>query len=450
MTPLRGLSTVTNRAIVVNATGLVGTTAVTAGLGFIYWLVAARGFSPDAVGLASASVSAMTLLGYVGMLGFGTMLMGELPQQKGREGSLLTAAVLVSGLAGGVLGLLFAALAPLLAPDFRPLQESAATVAVFAAGVALTTASLVTDQALIGLLLGGVQFGRNAVFAAVKLGALFLASLWITERTGITIYITWALGNLLSLGALAVLATARQWFRFPVRPDWSVLHGLRRVALGHHGLNLALQLPVLGLPIVVTAILTAAFNAYFYVAWMVALSFVWVAPAALSFVLYTVTSKTPAALGRTMRFTLTLSVVVGAISNLVLPLIGHPILGLFGGTYAAYAGPSLQVMVLTVFPLIVKDHFVSLCRLNRRLARGAALIGGAGVLELAGAAAGAYLGGLVGLCLGWAAVLCIEALFMAPTVYRGATHDRRPPRASVMRCMGIDATHEPEPALRGR
>jgi O-antigen/teichoic acid export membrane protein len=449
MNPLRRIWTTTNRAVVVNAGSLVGTTVVTAGLGFIYWIVAAHGFAASAVGLASASISAMTLLGYVGMLGLGTLLMGELPHQKGREGSLVSAAVLLSGFAGFVLGLLFAAFASALAPDFRPLQEAPALMAAFAAGVALTSSSLVIDQALIGLLLGGLQLGRNAVFATVKLAALFLASLWLTQRTGVAIYLTWALGNLVSMLALAAAATALGRLRFPVRPQWAILRDLGRAALGHHALNLALQLPVLGAPIVVTVILTAAFNAYFYVAWMVAFSFVWVGPAALSFVLYTVVSKTPAALGRTIRFTLALSLAAAVISNLLVPWTGGPALRLFGASYATHAGASLQVLVLTVFPLIVKDHYVSLWRLDGRLGRAAATIGAAGVLELVGAAAGAYLGGLLGLCLGWGGVICIEALFMAPMVYRAAKGDLAP-RTECREQLRADRNEPRATALRSR
>jgi hypothetical protein len=77
-------------------------------------------------------------------------------------------------------------------------------------------------------------------------------------------------------------------------------------------------------------------------------------------------------------------------------------------------------LVLAVFPLIIKDHFVSLCRIDGRLARATVITATGGVLELTGAAAGALLGGLAGLCLGWAAVMCIEAVLMASTVYRAA------------------------------
>jgi O-antigen/teichoic acid export membrane protein len=47
----------------VNAGSLMGTTAVTSLFGFAYWWVAARTAPAEAVGQASAAVSAMTLIG---------------------------------------------------------------------------------------------------------------------------------------------------------------------------------------------------------------------------------------------------------------------------------------------------------------------------------------------------------------------------------------------------
>ncbi len=71
-----------------NTGSLLATTGVTSALGFAYWIVAARMFSQSAVGYGSAAVSAMTLLGTIGMLGLNTLLIGELPRRTrpGRPG----------------------------------------------------------------------------------------------------------------------------------------------------------------------------------------------------------------------------------------------------------------------------------------------------------------------------------------------------------------------------
>src|SRR5947207_15239006 len=87
-----------NSIILLNAGSLVGTTAVTSLLGFVYWWLAARAFPPAIVGFASAAISAMTLLGTFALWGRGTLLLGELPQQRGRESSRSsTALILVAG-----------------------------------------------------------------------------------------------------------------------------------------------------------------------------------------------------------------------------------------------------------------------------------------------------------------------------------------------------------------
>src|SRR5712692_10040805 len=158
-----------NSIILVNAGSLVGTTAVTSMLGFVYWWLAARKFSPEAVGFASAAISAMTLLGTACILGLGTLLVGELPRQQGKEMSLISAALLLVGGVGGFFGIVFALVAPFVAVDFQPLRATLQDIALFAAGVSLTAITIVLDQALVGLLRGELQFWRNILFSVIKL-----------------------------------------------------------------------------------------------------------------------------------------------------------------------------------------------------------------------------------------------------------------------------------------
>ena len=73
-----------HRDLLSNAGSLVMSTGVASLLGVVYWMFATRLFSQRAVGYGSAAVSAMTLLGTIGMLGLGTLLIGELPRRTGR------------------------------------------------------------------------------------------------------------------------------------------------------------------------------------------------------------------------------------------------------------------------------------------------------------------------------------------------------------------------------
>ena len=125
----------TNSLILLNASSLVGASAVTGILGFVYWLAAARQFPEQSVGLASADVSAMLLqLGTLSVLGLGTLMIGELPRHRGREFALMSTALLVAGLCGALTGAAFALLAPYVSADFSICAPTSGPCGVFARG----------------------------------------------------------------------------------------------------------------------------------------------------------------------------------------------------------------------------------------------------------------------------------------------------------------------------
>lgn len=403
--------------IVANAASLVGTTAVTSVLGYVYWTAAAHRFAPADVGLAAAALSAAILLGTIGMLGFGTLLMAELPRHPGREGHLISTSLLLAGSAGLVLGVVFGVAARTLSPALAPLGAHPATVALFALGAALAAATLVLDQALVGLLRGELQFGRNALFAVVKLGALLLAGAWLANGGGITIYATWVVGQVVSLAVLAGLVARRGNVWHDVRPRRWNFRRVGQTALRHHALNLSVQAPSLALPVLVTVLLSATSNAYFYTAWMVA-SFVFVGPIALATALYASGSREPRAMGRRLRLTLGLSMLAGLLANGVLVIAAQRVLDLFGPGYAAQGALPLRILALAVFPLIVKDHYVTVCRIDDRIGRAALITAAGGVFELVLAGLGGVFGGLPGISAGYVVAVGVEAIAMLRPVYR--------------------------------
>ena len=408
-----------NGAIFFNAGSLVGSTAVTSILGFAFWWLAARSLQPATVGFGSATISAMMLLGAACGLGLGTMLVGELSRQQGKEVSLISAALILVGGLGGCIGIAFAVLAPYVSHNFQFLRTNIEDIVLFAVGVSFTGIGLVLDQALLGLLLGSLQLGRNTLFAVTKLAALFMVGLWLRDKGWSTIYATWAAGNAISFIALAGFATlqGRRWLKRAFRPEWALLWKLGKLTLQHHLLNLMLQSPGNLLPLLVTALLSPTTNAWFYVAFMLA-NFVFVFPYSLVAVLYATSAAQPTIMPQKARLTLGVAIVAGVLGSCVLWFGTRQLLGFFGHSYAEQAAWSLRILVLAVFPDLIKGHFIAVCRIQGRLVQALVLVMVGVPLELGAAALGAHLGGLSGLSLGWVGALCIEAAYMFPIVYR--------------------------------
>ncbi len=406
-----------HRDLLNNASTLVATTGVTAALGFIYWAVAARMFSQRAVGYGSAAVSAMTLLGTIGMLGMGTVLICELPRRRPRAG-LVSAALIASGLGSLVLGLTFAVVAPHLSGRFGNISGTVEQATLFVVGVALTGVSLVFDQATIGLLRGGLQLSRNAVFAAAKLLVLPAAAVILHDDFGMGILAAWVAGTAVSLVPVAIRLRLAHTHVLP-RPDWAVLRGLGRTALAHNWLNLAVTVPQTLIPVLVIVVVSPSANAAFYAAWTLA-GFLRVVPIHLSTVLFAVAAADPHVIARKLRFTLRLSLLIGLPGMIVLGLGAHLALSLFGPSYASAATVPLLLLVISYIPGIPKLHYMAVCRATGQIPRAAAVLTVAAAAEVTAAVIGGASGVLNGLSFALLAVYIGEGLVTTPPVLRAA------------------------------
>ncbi len=405
------------RHVLVSTTSIAGTLAVTAGLGFLFWVIAARLFTPAAVGTASAAISAMLLLGSVGTFGMGALLVRELARSPGHERALITWALGVASGLGLIAGLAFAIVAPSVDQELRSLEGPVVT-AIFVAGVCLASLSIVYDQAFIGLLRAELQFLRNLVFALLKIG--LVAALFVVAGGGdwLAIYIAWGASIAISLLAITVVAVLRRAIP-PSHPHERIrILRLGPSAASHFALNLTLQVPTLGMPILVAATAGAEVNASFYIAWLVAGAAAMI-PISLSSTLYAIGSRAPDALRHQIRLTLGLSFVAAVAATAVLAVAGDLILGIFGAHYASSA-TALTLFAAANIPTIVKNHFHVLLRIEGRVARAAFACGIGALLELSLASVGLRLGGVTGLAIGWFAALTLEALVLGPVVYRVA------------------------------
>ncbi|AFZ68260.1 lipopolysaccharide biosynthesis protein [Deinococcus peraridilitoris] len=405
-----------DRTILSNAVSFFGATAATATLGFAYSFFADRLFGKDAFGLAQAGVSAMMLLGGLGLLGLTTLLVGELPRARTQPGRLITAALAVSGLAGALLGWLFCFLAPLVSPELGSLVASPLGKLLFTLGVILTTVTQVFDYAMVGLLRSNLQLWRNILASSVRVGALWLAVFYQgpLQIVALLVVSTWTLGHIVSLVLLGAALRARGervWWR----PDWSAMRDLKAAALSHHALNISWQAPSWVFPLLVTAFLGASFNASFYVAWMM-FFLVFKVTESLTTVLYAVNAADTSLLAQKMRFTLKTSLALTVLASLVVLPVAPFALGLFGETYAQEATGALRLLVLGVLALIVKMHFLAVSQVQRRIARATRYMAAGAVLEIVLAALGVTWGGMTGLALGIVIAQVIEAAVMAPTV----------------------------------
>jgi O-antigen/teichoic acid export membrane protein len=421
-----------NRALLDSAISLISTTGVNAVLGFAFWWVATNHFAKASVGLASAMVSAMNFLAFAALLGLNTLLMAKVNQMRDQRAALITTSLLFTGGLATLFGFVFGLLAPQTSGEFAPLATSPLGLVVFAVGIGLTAAGIVLDSVLVGMQLGNLQVIRNVVFSVVKLLAIFLMGQWDIGDSGPNIYAAWIAGLAVSFGAFALLIwrkgmrPASDW-----RPRFALLRDLRGEALQHHLLNMILQAVGLFLPVIVTALLSAEINAVFAVAWLLC-GFVFTVPYMVSVSLYAVGSADRTGVGHKVWVSVRLSLFVSLAACALFWVAGDYIVAIFGSGYTNEAPWALRVLALGAFPIIIKDNYFALQRIEGQLRKTIVMAAIGTTLELSGAVLGGLTGGLQGLCLGWLIGISVEALLMsAPIVQVIRTRHNAPSASSA-------------------
>lgn len=408
-----------HRDVVLGSGALFGSTAVTSVLGFAYWSLIARTAPAEAVGSASALVSALTLLGTIGMFGFGTMLIAELAAAPRRAADLIPASLLVSSALSCVLALAFVAGSRLVSPALGAALSTPANIALFTVGVVLSAVGFVFDQASVGLGVAQIQLWRNTWFAVSKIALIPLVVLiggdnWV-------IVVTWVAGLAVSMLLIAP-SLGRRGLLSMHRPKRSALTGLGWVTVHHNTLNLSLSMPRMAVPVIVGVFQPPAVTAAFYAAWMIA-GFLYAIPTHLATTLFAVAAGDRQSLARKARLTVLACAAIGVVTVAPVALFGREIMRLFGPVYAAVGTGSLIVLVLLYPAHVMKQHYAAVLRVEGRVRRAGTVCGVAAVAELLAAAVGAAVGGPAHIAVLQGAVLLVETVVMAPAVLRAV---RRP------------------------
>jgi O-antigen/teichoic acid export membrane protein len=406
-----------NQDLLRNASSLLATTGITSALGFAYWIYAARVFSPEAVGYASAAISAMMLLGTIGMFGLDTMLIGELPRGRNR-GRLIMTCCIAGFIISLVLGLGFALVSPAFGTHFVEINGTFIRIALFSFGVAISGATAVFDNATIGLMRGGIQLSRNVALSVAKMAALPAAAFVLHDTLGVGIMLAWVIGIVLSLPPVAIMIKRGRGKIF-YRPDWTRLWRLRKVALAHNSLNLAITIPTKLVPVLVAIVVTPAANGAFYIANMM-FSFLLMVPASLSTVLFAVASAAPEKIPEKLRFVLRMSLIIGISGGLAMALCAHLILSIFGSSYAILATGPLWLLILSYLPGLPNTVYIAVARVKGRFNQAAAFLAVCAALRMAALVVGGKVDGLYGLCYGMLAVQLVQSMITTPAVLRTA------------------------------
>jgi O-antigen/teichoic acid export membrane protein len=395
-----------------NAYALILNTGATAVLGMAYWVLAARLYTAHDVGQGAAAISAMTFLAGVAQLNLAAVMVRFLPSAR-RDAARLVASTyfVIAGVALVIAGIFVASLT-LWFSSLRFLRDEPWLGAWFVLSTMCWCIFVNQDGVLTGLRRASWVPIENIAYGVLKI--VLLVALSSFGYLGL--YASWTLPVLfvvLPVNALIFRRFIPEHERDA--PADAVAVGLRQIrgyiAGDYIGALLRLATTFLP-PVLVTQILGAQMNGYFYQSWNIAYNLQLVSTATMTSL--TVESAWDESTMRDssrsiLKHTLLL-VGLGVAGILVL---APYVLRIFGEDYASEGTTVLRLLALAAVPQVIVAFALALARIRQRVIE---------VVAIQGISCGFVLGlglillrtyGLSGIGIAWLVGQTILAIFLA-------------------------------------
>ena len=361
--PLGALASLFRIPLYRSATALVITTGANAGLGLVFWTLAARLYSVEDVGRGAATVAALQLVSMLGCAGLTPALIRFIPPSRLSTRRLVE----VTYLAGVSLALLCGA--GVVIASYLFIEALSVPGLVFLAGVAVFAVFTLQDGALIGLRREAWVPVENAAFGAVKIALLIAFS----AGGAWGIFVSWSLTTVLIIIPvnlvlfLKFIPAHTQRGRETEREF--TLSEMGRFSGANHLSALLMGLPDFLMPVIVLQIAGARENAFFFAAW----SLVWplrlvAVNIANAFTAHAADDESRAGELSIKAGLLVLAIFIPLVAFLV--LASHPLLRtLFGREYASNGDIVMRLLAPGLLAYAVVSLGVAMARVRRQLYR---------------------------------------------------------------------------------
>jgi len=406
-----------------NAYYLMTGTAIDSILGFVFWIIAARLYSDEAVGLGSAIIAALGLLALLSELGLGIGLVRFLPSASRQANDMLNTCFSLSGMASTIIALIFLAGLGFWSPDLLPVREHPIFLTSFVIFAIV--------RALWPLLACTFLAKRNTKF--IFFTNFIRSSLNITLVGFLALIFNGAFGIFASyfLATSIALTIAVVWFIPKVQPGYRPFPKIKRGVIkklwiyssGNYVGRLLLQMTNFVLPLMVISVLGADMNAYFYIAWTI-VTVLFVVPSSIFNSLFAEGSNEEKSLRTNTIKSLKLMLLLALPVIVLVIIIADWLLLLFGQAYSDNSTTLLRLAILSVVPWGINYLYISIARVRKNVWD---------VIKVAGASTIISLGlsyflmlkmDLTGVGIGYLAGQSIVAAFATTSLWREFTHNK--------------------------
>ncbi len=332
-------------------------------LGFVFWIIAARFYPIEQVGVASALIAAIGLITSFSLLGLNVGLIRFLPTAEDKT-AVVNSSLTIVGAGSIIIAIIFIAGLPVWSPALVSMTKNiklTATFILFAAGTSLLS---IQSQAFVATRLAKFSFIQQVLWHGLRLAALaplvLLGASGIFSAHGLSAIVALIITNVVLLRK----AFPKYFFRPTIKPK--MINEMVRFSLGNYLADAIGSAPRYLLPLMVLNILSAEAAAYYRIGFGVAAILIMI-PMAVITSLFAEASHHPERLRPTVIKAIKFLILILMPAIILIMLLGDRILLIYGQEYSQKAVMLLRYLALASIPFSINELFVVVSRIKLRL-----------------------------------------------------------------------------------
>jgi O-antigen/teichoic acid export membrane protein len=343
---------------------MIFNTALMSLFGFIFWIIVARFYSEAEVGFSSAIISAMGLVSALSTLGLASALTRFMPRVK-KPNELINTCLTICGPVSLVVAAIFLAGLDIWSPILGFVSGNLIFASAFMVFTLVTVLSQLVETTFVAKRRAEYILIKNLIFSVIKtvspvIFVLFFHAFGIFASWGVALSIS------LFISIFVLLPKVLNDYKLKPTININLFNRLWRYSSSNYLTSLLSSAPSFVLPIIVINLLGPANNAYFYIAWMIAM-FPFTIPTAVAGSLLVESShfeeRQVEFVKRSFIFTFLLLIP----TIILFVFAGKWIMLAFGENYSIYSLNLLQILAISSLPLTFNRIYGSILRINYKL-----------------------------------------------------------------------------------
>jgi O-antigen/teichoic acid export membrane protein len=336
-------------SLIKNSIYLMVTNFVTSGIGFFFWVIAARYYSPNDIGITSAIFSSVSLISMIGSLGLSRALTFYLPRDQNTD-KIINSCLAISIISSIIFSLIFILGLKIWSPELILTLNNLGNVLIFIIITTGISVSIIIGATFTAGRRSSLQMIKETTYHFVKICPL----IFFVGFGAIGILTSIFIGLAFSL-IIGFFLLSKVWNYSPRLTLDPIIKNMAKFSAGNYIADNFYNLPKLVFPIMILNMISAKAAGYFYIAIMMAGLLYGISQSIASSFL--VESSDKDKFWNNVNKSIKFNMIILIPGLILFTIFGKFILNIFNPSYAENAMMTLIILTIASVPISLINIF---------------------------------------------------------------------------------------------